>query len=488
MSDIAKREIVLSICPSWNVEGPPLGILYLSQYIRSFGFDASVLDLNIEIFNDASNSLKNLWNPRKIWCWMDKTFFYQRLFPALKGEISKWAEKISSMDAPLVGFSITRTNLRFTIELVKEIKRIDQSKIVIFGGPACSITGEIQMVPNGLVDAFVVGEGEEILIDIMNNTDQTKTFEKIPGCIVKKGNNFSKLIPREPISELNSIPFPNFNDLDLSRYLSKGLPILGSRGCMNRCSFCNDWIVWPKYRFRSAKNIFEEIMQSVERHNVCDFEFADLALNNNMDEIERLCDLIIKQGLVINWGAHFVIKPAIKASFFKKMNDAGCRALRFGIESGSAKILKLMNKPFGIPLIEKTLVLSSEAGIHNLINIITGFPGEGEDEFNETLEFIKRNKDIIHGFGNVSPCYLTPNSMLEKCHEDYGIVLPNENFSLEWYDSTGNTYELRKDRTQRLRQFIKKLGIGLDEEKTLFYFDEELKKSRLNHPIQDEIS
>ena len=159
------------------------------------------------------------------------------------------------------------------------------------------------------------------------------------------------------------------------------------------------------------------------------------------------------------------------------MKRAGCKALQFGIESGSQRILRKMNKPFSIDQAELILRSSFSAGIQNFINLLIGFPGETEEDFMETLCFLERNRQFIQGFGSITPCYLTPSSLLEHKCKEYDISYTDStDFSLSWVDKQNNNYETRKQRISRLKEHIDHLKIPLDDINTQFFLDEELKK------------
>jgi radical SAM superfamily enzyme YgiQ (UPF0313 family) len=254
------------------------------------------------------------------------------------------------------------------------------------------------------------------------------------------------------------------------------IPVVGSRGCARRCAFCNDWIVWPNYRFRSAENIFTELLYHINNYTICDFEFVDLAINGKEAELGKLCDLIIANHIKINWVANFLIRPKINAGLFSKLRDAGCNVLRFGIESGSDKILKTMNKPFTIKDAEENLKQSYLAKIENHINLIVGYPGEDDNDFKATLSFVERNREFINRIANVHPCYLTPESELEKKYESYNIILPKESFSTHWYDKSGNTYAQRKARALEVKKLASRLDIQFEDKSALILLDEELAK------------
>jgi len=468
------KEIILALCPPWDVNMPPLAIAYLSRYLRAHGIAAQVLDMNIEIFKSAPSHMRDLWLGSKLFCWTDKDYFNTALMPLLRRDITRFAKKVSSMPERIVGFSVNRANLRFTIELARAIKKLDPDKVIIFGGHACSIKGEKELVPDNTADILVSGEGEGALVEIVKTLTKNEKIKNITRCIVKDGGTYLDVSVKEPIKDLDFIPFPDFVEFNLKDYQSEMLPLLASRGCINRCSFCNDWVVWPKYRSRTAENIFKELLYHVEVNKVNAFEFVDLALSNNTRELERLCDLLINSDVAIKWIGNFAVIKMEDINLFKKMKRAGCVALRFGIESGSDNVLKKMNKRFTAAEAAEVLKESHRAQIENHINIIVGFPGEKDEDFLDTLNFIIQNKKYINRIANVHPCYLTPKSEIEKNYRKYNIVLPKADFALRWQEGENNTYEHRKENALKIARLTKELDIHFDEKSALIFYDDNI--------------
>ena len=471
-----KGDIVLVICPPWGVNMPPLGIAYLSRYLRANNIIPKVLDINTELFKSSPDHLKDLWLTSKLFCWTEEGHFESSLMPFFSKDLDLFAERISSMPERVVGFSVNRANIRFTVRLAKAVKRLNPDKTVIFGGHACGIEGEKRLIPSDAADILILGEGESPLSEVVTLLKEGRAIDHIEGSEVKKGNGPTEISVKRPIEDLDAIPFPDFAEFNLSDYKTEMLPLLAGRGCVNRCSFCNDWIVWPKYRTRSAKNIFDEIQYHVAANGIKSFEFVDLALSNGVKELERLCDLLLEKGLHISWIANFAVTSVKNRELFNKMKKAGCAALRFGVESGSDNILRKMNKRFTAKDAAETLRHSHRADIENHINIIVGFPGEGQEDFADTVNFITQNKECINRIANIHPCYLTPSSKIEKMHKEHDIVLPEKDFAVTWHDTKGNTYERRKERASRIARLAEELDISFEKGSALIFFEESVKK------------
>ncbi len=473
------KKMLLVMCPCFDIHFPPIGIALISGYLRENGIHAEVLDLNTRIFDNADIRLRNYWHPSKLACWMDQDYFTQHILPDLLPQLRDWAGYLAGKNDQIIGFSVFRSNLRLVIEIIKMIKEINPQKNIFFGGPACSIKGERDLVPPGLVDIYFVGEAEAALCELFKAYSQDGIIKKKSSAYyIEEDENKKTLLYARPIKDLNQVPFPDFREFELARYRNNRLPVLMSRGCSRRCAFCNDWVVWPQYRYRSAENVLAEISYHLRENNFFNFEFVDLAVNGCEKELLRFCDLVIARRIKINWIANFMVRKKHLSGLFEKMKQAGCILLRFGVESGSDKILKKMNKPFDVQDAQRSLAESFKAGIKNHLNIIVGFPGEGEDDFNATLSFLEKNVVFIDQIANIHPCYLTPGSLLEQQHEKYKITLPETDLSLRWTDESGSTYEERKEKAARLKEFVLKMEFGFDKKAGLILMDEELKEGR----------
>ncbi len=459
------KDIVLAICPAWDRDMPPLGLAYLSRFLRAHTFQPLVLDLNIEIFHSVSQQMRKYWSSANLFYWTDIEFFDKKIKQAISGYLDSWARYIISTGIQVVGLSINRANIYTTIELMQKLRNNDFVGTIIVGGHGCSIEGERIRIPKGLVDIFVQGEGEQALVDIL--TDLKSSDNR------KQKKTTDTILKAPPIADIDSIPFPDFSEFTLEKYRQKRLPIIGSRGCVNRCYFCNDWIVWPRYRSRRGELVFEEVKHHYNRYDIRIFEFVDLAVSSSAEEFEIFCDHVIQEGLKIKWIANFCVTRDPDKNVFEKFRQAGCRALRMGIESGSDRILAKYNKKFVISQAEEALAMIHAAAIETHINLIVGFPGESEEDYQDTLNFVERNRSTITRVANVHPFYITPSSIVEKNHQKFGVVFPNHHdFSLTWYDEKGNTYELRKKRARQLKEHVKNLQLDFQDDKALVFYDE----------------
>jgi radical SAM superfamily enzyme YgiQ (UPF0313 family) len=306
-----------------------------------------------------------------------------------------------------------------------------------------------------------VGEGEATLLEVMNVLKGHKKEGGIPGAIFSH-RLLTHYEARKPIQDLNVIPWPTFKEFNLRQYHTSSIPLFSSRGCIGKCNFCNDWSLSLPYRFRDARNIFEEIKYHVKNNHTHSFSFKDLLCNGDIPNLNLLLDLIIQSGLAISWDSQAIARKEMTYGLLCKMQQAGCHTLVYGIESFSNNVLKRMGKIFTSQIAEEVLKNTCQAGIRSFVNIIVGFPGETDEDFQETLRALERNGRYIESIGAVSVCLVNHNSDLENNFQRYDLVLSEDvnKRAKEWTcSSSRNDYLLRQEKARQVLSIMDKMGL-----------------------------
>lgn len=454
-------DILLIQCPPWDVGMPPLGVAYLSGYLKKFHYKTCVCDLNIDLYNLAKKDEKFLWEQKSYDYWVNDSLFLKTWSQLEKQTSICLSEALKKINSPYIGLSVNFAGIHFAREVIKIIKQIKKETGVIVGGWGCVNEHMRSLFPKELVDVFIVGEGEETLKETMEALQDKREIDGIKGAIFNKAKNV-QFKPRLPIMDLDTIPWPTFSKMDLNRYKDKSMPLFTSRGCIGTCSFCNDWPLSRPYRARSAEQVFEEIRYHVENNNINRLSFKDLSCNGSIDRLNSLSDLIINSGLRIHWDSQAIPRKEMTYELLCKLRKTGCETLIYGVESFSNNVLKGMRKIFTKETAEAVLKDTYNAGIHAMINIIVGFPGEKEEDFQETLEAIRRNRKYISQVGAISVCLVNNDSDLDINFKDYNINLPLDPAirAKEWNTLDGsNDYELRKSRAEILLEQVNQLGL-----------------------------
>ncbi len=470
------KDVLLVVCPMWGTCLPPMGVAYIAAYLEDKGVPCDVQDMNIALYAAASADDKRLWQMENFHLWSQ-----ERLFTTIRdkfsGAIEASAQRIVDQKYNIAGFSLNGANILFSIEMAKAIRRKSPDIRIVFGGASCnfqhrhprmpfrfltSSTDTASLLPEGVVDLIVMGEGEEAFLEIVAAYKAGTAVTRAG--VVPATVHSCEMIQLPPyIADLDALPFPAWEKLPLEKYEVQGeLPMIFSRGCINRCAFCNDWRMWNgRFRSRSAKNIFAEIKALHDRFGKKTFRCNDLLFNGNLKVLDELTDLIIGSGLKINWTAQGVVRTDMKVELLRKLKKSGMTTIIYGVESLADNVLEKMGKPFTFADIQIMLKRTKEAGINTWINLIMGFPGETEEDFQITKRRLEEVRDYLDTVSSLNPCNITAATDLEISPEKFGIVFPPDKDWCEgWETADGrNTLEIRKRRAQEIFKYLRSLRI-----------------------------
>lgn len=330
----------------------PLGTLYLTRAIEDAGYKVDFRDYQLNKFADP--------------------FEVPRIIEFL-GET-----------APIVGFSCMANLLPFTLLAMREFKRLNPHKFLVLGGVGAKSVEEKIMQRFPWIDCIAVGEGErtgpELVKALINNTD----LRKVPGLVIRnKDKTICRTPPRERIQNLDKQPFPAFEKIDLSQY--QGYGILSSRGCPYPCTFCSVAPVWDHHStFRSNDSIIEEMKLLHHEAGVKMFLFQDEFFVSTKNRVLDFCAKLKQSKLKVYWKS-FGRVDLTDVEMMQAMADSGCVELRFGIESGSDRILQLVKKGFNAN--DAVKIISAAQKIFPRVDAfyVWGFPFETLDDFHQTI-------------------------------------------------------------------------------------------------------
>lgn len=376
--------ILLTILPVFWPKMPPLGLGYLQSYLDKEGFPAEILDLNNLFYNLAGQKLKKEW---LVSC---NRALENNILGILNGghhrKYQEALDKISGYD--VVGFSCFKSNFPATLSMAKELKDRKRSIKIILGGPEIArldFMGDLRRIEK-TADFLVVGEGEKPLVDYL------------------KGENRSKIVKFQQLEDHADLPFPRYKGINFSDYPRKdALPLQFSRGCIRKCQFCSERLLFQGFQSRPVKDISEEIKFHKENNNIEYFVFFDSLINGDLKKLESLCDIIIDNFGRVNWEAQIAVRKDMPDSLFEKIKKSGCYNLFVGLESGSDRTLEKMEKGFNSSEAADFFKQLRQAELFFGISMIVGYPGETDADFKESLDFIVRNKGLIPKIEQVNP-------------------------------------------------------------------------------------
>lgn len=422
----------------WDVIAPPVGVVSLKSFLQQYGHEVKAVNLNERscIFNTQ----------KKYFAAMGKYVPYRGLIPRLGTELLGFhmnaavfkddlpslypefvttlvkehftpflqnvsSEKMGALVQELnevlevhfrnlkevvpellssnpeyVGFTVLSSTLGTALFLSREIKKQNSNVKIIFGGPG-PYNGFDAHSPNmgrliekcPFIDKIVFGEGELIFKQYLEQGHEGKKN------ITAADFGISKI-------DMNTLPPLDFSDLNLDKYFHLG--IAASRGCPFLCSFCSETKLWAKFRMMAAQNTVEQIEIQLKKYNLNKFFFTDALYNHSLTPF---ANLLLEKGINIEFDCYLRIDAQGER---QEMTDlwarGGLHRVRIGMESSSPKILKVMQKGVTVEQQSRALKCLARSGVRTSTYWIAGHPEETEENFQETLDFIKKHKEYIY--------------------------------------------------------------------------------------------
>ncbi|MDP8297635.1 MAG: radical SAM protein [Candidatus Orphnella occulta] len=458
-----KNDIVLVLPPPGWQKTLPIGLGFCAAYLKKNEFSSVIYDVSVEMGKVVQkDDYDYLWGLKAKNIWLDNAIF-DMFVKKYDNAIQGCVDHMLSFKSQIIGFSVIHPKQLITLELIRRIKNRDSSITIIAGGPACFYDEDRRMLEQSrIIDLFVLGEGEKTLCEVINCIKTNKKLDNVAGirCV---NSDYKDYLPREAIEDLDCLPFPVYPGLDFDDYRANPVPLFWSRGCFGNCSFCEIKNVWNSYRIRSAENIYEEIKFYVEQKGAVCFSVFDSLMNGRPEILEKVCDYIIQHRYKISWNGNIVSLPQMSERIYSKMKMAGCEVVYFGLETGSDHILRKMKKPFTLREAQRNIRLAHEAGIETSVNFITGFPGEGECHFQQTIDFVRLNSFWIDKVDFITECQVARGTDLFNHPDRYEIIVPHDWQGYKWYTRRGdNTIRMRQERTARLGKFLKLSDIQIN--------------------------
>jgi len=349
---------------------PPLGIAYIAAVLEKMNIEVKIIDCAVGIT-------------------------FKELF-----------EKVKDYSPNIVGLTSTTPAFVKTKKAAKFVREnLPEAKILIGGAHVTAFPKET--METGLFDIGVIGEGELTVQQLFSNY-KNNAFEKLNethGIIYKNDSGIHQNEAQNFIQDLDTIPLPARHLIPHPKYYRptpascRKVPyavIMTSRGCPSRCTFCDRKIFGEHCRMRSVANVFEEIEEVISKYGVKEIRFFDDTFTLKKQRVYDICDEFEKRKLKIPWTC--LTKAAcVDGPLLKRMKQAGCWQVLYGLESGDDRMLKLLKKGNTVEMNKRAIRLTKEAGLEVRGDFIVGTPGETWESLEKTVRFtIDMKLDYAH--------------------------------------------------------------------------------------------
>jgi radical SAM superfamily enzyme YgiQ (UPF0313 family) len=326
---------------------------------------------------------------------------------------------------------------------------------VVWGGTHASLLPE-QTLKNPYIDFVVINEGEETFRELIAAVERHRGYQDILG-LAFKHNGEIRINPARPfIADLDALPMPAWNLVPVERYIyrypkaRRKLVMVASRGCLFRCSFC--YVVdfhKRKYRGRSAGRIHDEIAYLRKNHGIDGVRFDDDLFVIDRPRLQEFCEWIHKKDLPLTWESNSRADQ-VHPGFIATVTRGKCHRLTFGLESGSDRVLKFLEKDLKVEQIRRAFTLLGETDIMTGAAFLIGIPTETREDAEQTIALAR---SIRASHTHFYPYVPFPGSPLAEYCRRNGLIQYPETLE-QW---AGFNYA-RSDRTALSEREMKTLS------------------------------
>jgi radical SAM superfamily enzyme YgiQ (UPF0313 family) len=309
-------------------------------------------------------------------------------------------EQLESTRYLAIGITASTAGLEMAARTANQVKALAPATKTVIGGWHASALPEatLRMFPQ--FDYGVHGEGELAFTRLVQLLDGGGDLATVRG-LVYRSNGDVIVNPREElISNLDQLPFPSRDKFPVTQYQPTPatrnclrLPstgILVGRGCPYNCRFCYKGVWGKSVRFRSPQNVLEEVQFCIDRYGIHDFRFYDDAMTFPAWDLETFCREVIKRGIRISWNCWSRVNN-VSEEKLRLMKEAGCYHIKYGIEFGTERVLRLARKGATLAQAREAVRLARKVGIESKGSFIFGIPGETLEECRQTIAFALSN-------------------------------------------------------------------------------------------------
>lgn len=466
-------DIAILIMPKVDPYAPTVGPSVLKSHLSANGFTCTVVDLNISLYNHMSDADKKQY----YFTTADAVFELPNSYE-IDNQTAKFIDRyadwfdnviadLRTLNPKFVGMSLlTQYSRTFSFHLSTLIRlHLPHIKIIWGGANVNKYTDD--MIKRQVIDYYIFGDGEFSLIELLKGNLQSAGI-----------NSF---VPQQ-VEDLSTVMIPDYSDIKWDSYTelytnSNLVYITGSRGCVKKCTFCDIHTMWPKYKYRTSKSIFKEIVHLRQKWDRRDFHFTDSLINGSMKTFKELL-LMLKDYRTIDnnfkWRSQWIMRPQTQctADDYALMKASGCGGLEVGLESFSESVRFHMGKKIKDEDMWFCLEQLQKHRMQHSLLMIVGYPTETEEDHQQSLRTIEllykkgfltttTSDDSINpllhfGYGNT--LLLDPES---KLYNDLKADLVYYNTTMDW-QYKDNTPEVRLRRMQEIWDLINSIR-GSDE-------------------------
>jgi radical SAM superfamily enzyme YgiQ (UPF0313 family) len=386
----------------------PVGILSLAAVLEAKGLQPEVVDLN-----------------RVYYSWLQGSNRAGTDFCSFAGDY------FAGRDFDFFGFSTVCSSYPLTLRIAAEVKRTHPKSAVVLGGPQASVVDVSTLRAYPFIDLVVRGEAEQTLPDLVDALAGNRPLAAIPGITFRR--NEDKDIVRNPaaplVADLDALPFPAFHLFPDVRHC-RHFPLELGRGCPFSCTFCstNDFFR-RNFRLKSPAQMIADMRRVRQAYGVNSFELVHDMFTVDRKRVVAFCEALLENNRknpedAFIWGCS-ARTDCVDEELIALMSKAGCRGIFFGIETGSPRMQKIIDKGLELNDSAERVRSCDKFKINTAVSLMAGFPDETMNDLRDTAAFFVDSLRYDHADPQLSILAPLAGTPISTQHKD-ALVLNDD--------------------------------------------------------------
>jgi anaerobic magnesium-protoporphyrin IX monomethyl ester cyclase len=366
---------------------PSLPLGGLAAWVRQNGYDVKLIDLHVE-----------------------------NVYPKDAGD------RVRDYDPQIVALTAKTLGWPAVIEIAQMVKASCPKAVVVVGGPHLSIYAEESMTWE-CFDIAVVGDGEETFLEICERVESKSELDDVLGTVVRLKDGeivrnpprpLSRSINKYPMTAWDLIPIEDYNCLTLLRPFAT---MVTTRGCPWHCGYCSQ-VYSEKLRFRSIDLVVDEMEYLVKKRGVREIVFFDETFTIGKKRMMKFSDEVQRRGIKVKFNIRARV-DTVDRDVVRALKKAGLRSIHMGVEAGTDRVLKIMNKQITREQTERAFRVCREEGIDTRGYFMIGYYDATPADIEETIRFAS---NIGLDWASFSVATALPATDLYRIAQERGYV------------------------------------------------------------------
>jgi radical SAM superfamily enzyme YgiQ (UPF0313 family) len=339
---------------------PHLGLIALIAVLRERGHDARLFDPKVPL---AKRELSL------------ESHFYAAL-----------ADRIVAGEPDVVGFTSLGCNFLCTLKIARHVRRLLPAAAILLGGPHATILDREILKRYPEFDAIARGEADLTIGPFIEALGGRHAIDTVDGVTYRKHGEAVRTRDGAPVLDLDALPFPAYDAYPVVELGLTRLRVDAGRGCPFSCTFCSTASFFGRrYRLKSAQRLVSELRRLEEAYGIHSFSLSHDLFTVNKEKVRAFCRAVQPYGYTWDCSARM---DCVDGGLLAEMRESGCSGIYYGVETGSARMQRVVDKHLDLDLYHPTLAATIRAGMDATVSFITGYPEETTADQDETLELI----------------------------------------------------------------------------------------------------